>query len=121
MYENKNLLRTKKQIKIERSLLLKNRTIFACEDNYTFIVLYLIANQLKIIDMANFGWQEILLIAVVILILFGARKIPEFMRGLGKGVREFNEAKGDARKEEDKEEQNKTVSDNKKTEQISKD
>ncbi len=43
--------------------------------------------------MGNFGFQEILLIAVVILVLFGARKIPEFMRGLGKGVREFNDAK----------------------------
>ena len=33
--------------------------------------------------------QEILLIGLVILIFFGARKIPEFMKGLGKGVREF--------------------------------
>ena len=37
--------------------------------------------------MGNLGAPEIILIAVVILILFGARKIPEFMQGLGKGVR----------------------------------
>ena len=49
--------------------------------------------------MGNLGWQEILLIAVVILILFGARKIPEFMRGLGKGMREFNDAKNNVRNE----------------------
>jgi len=49
--------------------------------------------------MGSFGWQEILLIAVVILILFGARKIPEFMRGLGRGIREFNDAKENTKKE----------------------
>ncbi|MDE3251833.1 MAG: twin-arginine translocase TatA/TatE family subunit [Bacteroidota bacterium] len=43
--------------------------------------------------MGNLGFQEILLIAVVVLVLFGGRKIPEFMRGLGKGIREFNDAK----------------------------
>jgi sec-independent protein translocase protein TatA len=43
--------------------------------------------------MGNLGFQEILLIAVVVLVLFGGRKIPEFMRGLGKGMREFNDAK----------------------------
>ena len=49
--------------------------------------------------MGSFGWQEILLIAVVILILFGARKIPEFMKGLGRGIREFNDAKETTKKE----------------------
>ena len=43
--------------------------------------------------MGNLGFQEILIIGVVILVLFGGRKIPEFMRGIGKGIREFNEAK----------------------------
>ena len=37
----------------------------------------------------NLGTGEIILIAVVILLLFGGRKIPELMRGLGKGVRSF--------------------------------
>lgn len=35
--------------------------------------------------------QEILLIGLVILIFFGSKKIPEFMKGLGKGVREFKD------------------------------
>jgi sec-independent protein translocase protein TatA len=39
------------------------------------------------------GPQEILVVAVVILVLFGGRKIPELMRGLGQGIREFNNAK----------------------------
>lgn len=49
--------------------------------------------------MGNLGFQEILLIAVVILVLFGGRKIPEFMRGLGKGIREFNDAKDNVKRE----------------------
>ncbi len=39
------------------------------------------------------------MIIIVILILFGGRKIPELMRGLGRGVREFNDAKSNVRKE----------------------
>ncbi len=49
--------------------------------------------------MGNLGFQEILLIAIVVLVLFGGRKIPEFMKGLGRGVREFNDAKNNVRKE----------------------
>ncbi|MCL1973311.1 MAG: twin-arginine translocase TatA/TatE family subunit [Bacteroidetes bacterium] len=39
----------------------------------------------------SFGMQEILAIAVLILILFGGKKIPELMKGIGKGVRSFKE------------------------------
>ncbi|AYD48730.1 MAG TPA: twin-arginine translocase TatA/TatE family subunit [Arachidicoccus soli] len=49
--------------------------------------------------MGEIGFSEILLIAVVVLVLFGSKKIPDFMRGLGKGVREFNDAKDNVRKE----------------------
>ncbi len=49
--------------------------------------------------MPNLGWTEILLIAFVVLLLFGGRKIPELMRGLGRGVREFNDAKNNVKKE----------------------
>ncbi len=45
------------------------------------------------------GWTEILLIAFVVLLLFGGKKIPELMRGLGRGVREFKDAKDNVRKE----------------------
>ncbi len=40
----------------------------------------------------NMGGWEILLIMLVILIFFGAKKIPELARGLGKGIREFKDA-----------------------------
>lgn len=49
--------------------------------------------------MGNLGFQELLIIGVVVLVLFGGRKIPEFMRGLGKGIREFNDAKNNVKKE----------------------
>jgi len=51
------------------------------------------------LKMGNLGFQEILLIAVVVLVLFGGRKIPEFMKGLGRGIREFNDAKNNVKKE----------------------
>ena len=53
------------------------------------------------------GWPQIVLIAVVILLLFGGRKIPELMRGLGSGIKEFKKAT----KEE--EEENKKINDSK--------
>ncbi|MBR2648361.1 MAG: Sec-independent protein translocase subunit TatA/TatB [Sediminibacterium sp.] len=49
--------------------------------------------------MGNLGFQELLIIGLVVLVLFGGRKIPEFMRGLGKGIREFNDAKNNVKKE----------------------
>lgn len=42
--------------------------------------------------MFNLGVQELILIAVIILLIFGGRKIPELMRGLGQGIREFKKA-----------------------------
>ena len=44
-----------------------------------------------ILLIMGMGMQEMLLIGLVILIFFGAKKIPEFMKGLGKGVREFKD------------------------------
>lgn len=41
--------------------------------------------------MFGIGFQEILIIALIILLLFGGKKIPELMRGLGKGVRSFKD------------------------------
>ena len=38
------------------------------------------------------GGQEIIIIALILLLLFGGRKIPELMKGLGKGIREFKDA-----------------------------
>lgn len=42
--------------------------------------------------MFGIGTPELIVIAIVILVLFGAAKIPTFMRGLGQGVREFKNA-----------------------------
>jgi len=42
--------------------------------------------------MGNLGWTEILLIAMVLLLFFGAKKIPDIAQGLGKGIREFKKA-----------------------------
>ncbi len=47
------------------------------------------------------GAPQIILIVIVILLLFGGRKIPELMRGLGSGIKEFKDAsKEDEKKEE---------------------
>jgi sec-independent protein translocase protein TatA len=45
------------------------------------------------------GGQEIFLIFAVVLLLFGGNKIPELMRGVGKGIREFNNAKANVEDE----------------------
>ena len=45
------------------------------------------------------GTNELIIILVIVLLLFGGRKIPELMRGLGKGVREFNDAKSNVKRE----------------------
>ena len=44
--------------------------------------------------MGGFGFGEILVILGIILLLFGAKKIPELMRGVGKGMKEFKDARG---------------------------
>ena len=58
--------------------------------------------------MGNFGATEIILILLVVVLLFGARKIPELMKGIGQGVKEFKKASDvkdepDTREKEDKE------------------
>jgi sec-independent protein translocase protein TatA len=45
------------------------------------------------------GGSEWIIIVLAVLILFGGRKIPEFMRGLGKGMREFKDAKDNIKSE----------------------
>jgi sec-independent protein translocase protein TatA len=46
-----------------------------------------------------FSGPHIILIALVVLLLFGGKKIPELMRGLGKGIREFKDAKDNVKRE----------------------
>ena len=49
--------------------------------------------------IGGLGMQEILLIALVVLLFFGGKKIPELMNGLGKGVRSFKEGMNDIKKD----------------------
>ena len=66
-------------------------------------------NLLANIDTVQYaGWigtPEIIIIVIVVVLLFGGRKIPELMRGIGKGVKEFREGIGgddEKKAEEDK-------------------
>ena len=47
----------------------------------------------------NFGIWEVLIIALVVLLLFGGKKIPELMKGLGKGVKSFKEGMAETEKD----------------------
>jgi sec-independent protein translocase protein TatA len=65
--------------------------------------------------LGGVGFQEILLIGLFVLIFFGAKKIPEFMKGLGKGVREFKDSMNDVKRdlEDTGREASKKIEDNK--------
>lgn len=52
--------------------------------------------------LQEIGIKELLLIALVVLLLFGGKKIPELMRGLGSGIREFKDAKDEPGKKDTK-------------------
>ncbi|HCA06724.1 MULTISPECIES: twin-arginine translocase TatA/TatE family subunit [Chryseobacterium] len=62
-------------------------------------------NTLTILALS---WQHILIVAILLVLLFGGKKIPELMRGVGSGIKEFK----DAVKEEDKPGSDKTSSTN---------
>ena len=57
--------------------------------------------------LGNIGAGEIIIVALVILLLFGGKKIPELMKGLGKGVRSFKDGINDIEKESNAEPQKK--------------
>ena len=52
--------------------------------------------------LGNLRWPEVIIIAIVILLLFGGKKIPELMRGVGKGLRSFKEGLNDISEEVNK-------------------
>jgi sec-independent protein translocase protein TatA len=58
---------------------------------------FIMTNQLFLLSMP--GGSEWILIVIAVLVLFGGRKIPEFMKGLGRGMREFNDAKNNVKQE----------------------
>lgn len=49
--------------------------------------------------MGSFGTPEIIIIAIIVLVLFGAKRIPELAKGLGQGIKEFRKASSDIKKE----------------------
>lgn len=49
--------------------------------------------------IGGLGMQEVLIIALVVLLFFGGKKIPELMNGLGKGIRSFKEGMNDIKKD----------------------
>lgn len=53
----------------------------------------------NLLFLQNIGTGEILIIALVVLLLFGGKKIPELMRGLGKGVKSFKDGMEDIKKD----------------------
>ncbi len=64
---------------------------------------------MKLLLFGGLGWPEIIIIALVILLLFGGKKIPELMKGIGKGIRSFknglNEVKEEINADEEKKEE----------------
>lgn len=59
-------------------------------------------NTLSIFLIMGLGGQELIFIALIVLLLFGAKKIPELMKGLGKGIREFKEASKEVKENTEK-------------------
>ena len=59
----------------------------------------------QLLFLGSLGSQEIIIIALVILLLFGGKKIPELMRGLGKGVSQFKKGMKDVQADVEGEEQ----------------
>lgn len=57
-------------------------------------------NMLAILGLI--GTQEVIIIAIIVLLLFGGKKIPELMRGIGKGIRSFKEGMDDVKSEIEK-------------------
>ena len=53
----------------------------------------------KLLFLGNLGAGEIFVIALAVLLLFGGKKIPELMKGLGKGIRSFKEGMNNIEKE----------------------
>jgi sec-independent protein translocase protein TatA len=59
----------------------------------------LLPMETTLLFLGGVGFQEILVISTVLLVLFGAKKVPEFMKGLGKGVKEFKDGVKEVQKD----------------------
>ena len=56
-------------------------------------------NLLTLLFLQSLGGSELIIILVIVLLLFGAKRIPELARGLGRGVREFKDASAGIQRE----------------------
>jgi sec-independent protein translocase protein TatA len=54
---------------------------------------------ISVLLFLGMGWQEIILLLLVVLLFFGAKRIPELARGLGRGIREFKDASKEIKSE----------------------
>lgn len=57
--------------------------------------------------LGMFGTQEIIIIAIVLILLFGAKKIPQLMRGMGSGIKEFKDGMKEGENEAENKDQEK--------------
>ncbi|MFZ4771220.1 MAG: Sec-independent protein translocase subunit TatA/TatB [Ferruginibacter sp.] len=69
----------------------------------------MLVNTISILLFALPGGSEWILIVLVVLLLFGGKKIPELMKGIGRGIREFNDAKSTVKSEIEEGMKEKTV------------
>ena len=82
----------------------KYNFFFYCDKKHKiFLFLQKIILNNKNMTLLTIGWAEVLLIALIVLLLFGAKKIPELMKGLGKGVKSFKDGMNGAEEPEIKE------------------
>ncbi len=56
-------------------------------------------NLLTLLFLPNLGGSELIIILIIVLLLFGAKRIPDLARGLGKGIREFKDASAGIQRE----------------------
>jgi sec-independent protein translocase protein TatA len=75
-------------------------SIYLCDRVY-----YKLASAINYSIMGRLGVTEILIILAVVLLLFGGKKIPELMKGLGSGIKEFKNAAKDEKPADKKEEE----------------
>ena len=77
------------------SIALKKNDFVCCKKSGVATRMFIVYNNVMqpVLGIFNMGGQEMILIFIVVLLLFGAKKIPELARGLGKSMGEFKKAR----------------------------
>ena len=75
------------------------RTLANTEKTPTFVLKSKVQEMNNVLLLAMPSGMEWIIILFAVLLLFGGKKIPELMRGVGKGIREFNDAKNNVSRE----------------------